>query len=157
MGQRHPIFDSSERARYVQLGEIVYMEAKQRDAIRYIASHPKHETELIWSRFVATWSGGTPHPITEFMHTQALWFRYVLLFNLCVAAGAVAGIAVLCRKRSSYLVPIAIFPIVLPWAYYLTLAYPRYRLPVDPAVVLLTAIALHSISGARKEALSLKG
>jgi len=157
MGQRHPIFDSSERARYVQLGEIVYMEAKQRDAIRYIASHPKHETELIWSRFVATWSGGTPHPIPEFMHTQALWFRYVLLFNLCVAVGAVAGIAVLCRKRSSYLVPIAIFPIVLPWAYYLTLAYPRYRLPVDPAVVLLTAIALHSISGARKEALSLKG
>jgi hypothetical protein len=153
MGQRHPIFDSAERARYVKLGEIDYMEEKQREAIRYMASHPKHEAELIWSRFVATWSGGTPHPIADFMHTQALWFRYVLLFNLCIALGAVAGIAVLYKKRSPYTFPIAMFPIVLPWAYYLTLAYPRYRLPVDPAVLLLTTLALAAIKNERKEQL----
>lgn len=151
MGQRHPIFDSAERARYVKLGEIDYMDEKQREAIRYMESHPKHEAELIWSRFVATWSGGSPHPINDFMHTQALWFRYVLLFNLFVAAGAVAGIAVLYRSRSRYLFPFAIFPIVLPWAYYLTLAYPRYRLPVDPAVLLLTAVALAALLNAREQ------
>ncbi|HSY58272.1 MAG TPA: glycosyltransferase family 39 protein [Terriglobales bacterium] len=149
MGQRHPIFDSSERARYIQLGEIDYMDEKQREAIRYMATHPKHEAELIWGRFVSTWSGGTPHPITDFMHTHALWFRYVLLFNLFVAVGAIAGIAELYRKRNPYLFPIAIIPILLPWAYYLTLAYPRYRLPADPAVLLLTAVALAALINAR--------
>jgi hypothetical protein len=156
MGQRHPIFDSGERARYAKLGEIDYMEEKQRQAIRYMTSHPKHEAELIWSRFVATWSGGTPHPITDFIHTQALWFRYVLLFNLFLTASTVAGIAVLYRNRSRYLFPIAIFPIVLPWAYYLTLAYPRYRLPADPAVMLLTALALAGLTNARKASFALK-
>jgi hypothetical protein len=35
--------------------------------------------------------------------------------------------------------------VVFPWAYYLTLVVPRYRLPADPAVMLLTAVALRAI------------
>jgi hypothetical protein len=69
----------------------------------------------------------------------------VLIFNLFVAAGTGAGIMVLWRRRSAYLFPIAVFPVIFPWAYYLTLVVPRYRLPVDPAVMLLTAVALQAI------------
>jgi len=35
-----------------------------------------------------------------------------------------------------------IFPIVYPLAAYLTLASARYRLPIDPVVLLLTAVAI---------------
>jgi hypothetical protein len=150
MGELHPIFDSAERARYVKLGEIDYMEVKKREAIEYMLSHPGREGDLIWSRFVATWSGGTPHPLTDFIHTPSLWFRGVLLFNLLMALGAVAGIVTLYNRRSEYTFPVAVAPIVLPWAYYLTLAYPRYRLPVDPAVMILTAVALAQTVRARK-------
>ena len=145
VGQLHPIFDSTERSRYVKLGEIEYMQEKQSAAIQYMLGHPQREIALIWSRIVATWSGGTPHPLTDFIRTPALWFRAVLLFNLLMALGGVAGIAVLYKYRNAYLFPVASFPIVLPWAYYLTLAYPRYRLPVDPAVLLLTVVALEEI------------
>ena len=140
--QLHPIFNTEERARYIQLGEVNYMQEKKREAIDYMLRHPAREAQLISSRFVATWSGGTANPVDDFIRIPGLWFRGVLLFNLLLAAGAVAGIAVLWRRRSAYLVPIAVFPIVFPWAYYFTLAYPRYRLPIDPAVMLLTATAL---------------
>ncbi len=150
MGQLHPIFDSAERARYIKLGEIDYMQQKQGEAIEYMLSHPQREAVLIWSRIVATWSGGTPHPVADFIHTPSLWFRGVLLFNLLIAAGAAAGLFTLYKRRSEYTFAVGVAPIVIPWAYYLTLAYPRYRLPVDPAVMILSAVALAQLVRARE-------
>jgi 4-amino-4-deoxy-L-arabinose transferase-like glycosyltransferase len=142
----HPIFNSAERMRYIRMGEIEYMKEKQREAIEFMLTHPARDVRQFASRFVATWSGGTPTPLGDFIHAPGLWSRGVLLFNLFVAMGAAAGIVVLWRQRNAYLFPIAVFPVIFPWAYYLTLVVPRYRLPVDPAVMLLTAVALQAIS-----------
>lgn len=142
----HPIFNSAERARYIRMGEIAYMREKQRDAIEFILTHPKRDVQQFVSRFIATWSGGTPTPLQDFIRVPGLWFRGVVLFNFFVAVGTAAGIAILWEQRSAYLFPIAVFPLVFPWAYYLTLVVPRYRLPVDPAVMLLTAVALVAMS-----------
>lgn len=141
----HPIFNSAERARYVRMGEIEYMREKQREAIEFILAHPARDVRQFASRFVGTWSGGTPTPLQDFVRTPGLWFRGVLLFNFFVAVGTAAGIVVLWKQRSAYLFPVAVFPVIFPWAYYLTLVVPRYRLPIDPAVMLLTAVALQAI------------
>jgi hypothetical protein len=66
----------------------------------------------------------------------------VLIFNLAAALGTLAGLIRLCRARSVYLIPVAGFPLILPWAYYLTLALPRYRHPIDPVLMLLTGAAI---------------
>jgi hypothetical protein len=68
----------------------------------------------------------------------------VLLFNLAAALGALYGIVVLIRRRSPTWFPAAVFPLIFPWAYYLSLVLPRYRLPIDPVVLLLTSVALES-------------
>jgi 4-amino-4-deoxy-L-arabinose transferase-like glycosyltransferase len=142
----HPIFNSAERARYIRMGEIEYMQEKQREAIEFILAHPARDVRQFASRFIATWSGGTPTPTQDFIQTPGLWFRGVLIFNLFVAVGAAAGIVILWKERSACLFPIAAFPMIFPWAYYLTLVVPRYRLPIDPAVMLLTAVTLVAIS-----------
>jgi 4-amino-4-deoxy-L-arabinose transferase-like glycosyltransferase len=144
LGEQHPIHDQAERDRYVQMGELAYMSEKRRNAVRYILTHPAHEAELVGGRFVMFWSGGSPHPIDDFIHNRSAWFRYVLLFNLCAALGALIGIVLLFRKHSLYAIPLAAGPIVFPFAYYLTLAFPRYKLPIDPTLMLLLAIALAS-------------
>ncbi len=141
----HPIFNSAERARYIRMGEIEYMREKQSEAIEFMLAHPGRDVRQFASRFIATWSGGTPTPLQDFVRTPGLWFRGVLLFNFFVAIGTAAGIVILWKQQSAYLFPIAVFPVIFPWAYYLTLVVPRYRLPVDPAVMLLTAIALQAI------------
>jgi hypothetical protein len=45
------------------------------------------------------------------------------------------------RKIGGYALPVAVFPVVFPFAFYLSQALFRYRYPIDPVVMLLTAIA----------------
>ena len=146
LGEHHPIHDTAERNRYVEVGEVAYMAEKLKNAVGYMAGHPGHEAELIGGRFVMLWAGGTAQPLDDFIHSHSTWFRYVLLFNLCVAFGALAGIVVLFRQSSIYAFPLAVGPVVFPFAYYLTLALPRYRHPIDPTLMLLTAIAITAAS-----------
>jgi hypothetical protein len=142
LGEGHPIHDSTERARYIELGEIAYEREKRSEAINYMVTHPRREVHLTWVRFKTFWSGGTPTPIADFLRSHSAWFRYVVLFNLLTAIGALGGIIVLALRCSAYVFPLAVFPLVFPWAYYLTIVEPRYRQPVDPVAMLLTAIML---------------
>ncbi len=145
LGTQHPIFNADERAQYTEMGEIAYMREKRQLALRFMLSHPRRETQLIWHRFLALWAGGTPYPVKDFLRARSLWFRFVLLFNLLAAIAAALGIVALFRKGYAYAFPVAVFPVVFPCAYYLTLALPRYRLPIDPIVMLLAAVALANL------------
>ncbi len=118
------------------------MREKRELAISYMLSHPARELHLSWLRFVAIWAGGALHPIDDFIGTPDPWFRYVLTFNIVVAFGTLAGAIFLFVQRSPYALPCAVFPAIFPWAYYLTLALPRYRLPIDPISMILTSVAI---------------
>jgi len=147
--ERHPIYDAAERAQYIQMGEVAYMHEKQTTAVYYMLSHPARETHLVTRRIISFWSGGTPTPLKDFLNVDSTWFRFVLLFNLLAASGALLGIITLIRRGSPFWFPAAIFPLVFPWAYYLSLVLPRYRLPIDPVILLLSAIALGSLFGGK--------
>jgi hypothetical protein len=144
-GRLHPISNSEEREKYVELGEIGYMSEKEDEAIRFMRSHPARELQLIKTRFVAIWAGGTPAPISAFLRARSKWFRWTLFFNIFLTLAGLAGIVVLYRRRSPYTFPAAVFPLIFPLAYYVTLAPPRYRHPMDPVLVLLSAISLQAI------------
>jgi 4-amino-4-deoxy-L-arabinose transferase-like glycosyltransferase len=147
LGGQHPIHDAAERAKYVDLGEIAYTEQKEQDAIRYMTGHPWREAHLIGSRVLSFWSGGTPHPVEDFFRADSLWFRFVLLFNVLIAVGALAGIIVAIRRRNAFWFLLATFPAIFPWAYYLTVVLPRYSLPIDPVAMVLTALAIDGLPG----------
>lgn len=142
LGEHHPINDGAERTRYTELGEVAYMAEKSREAVRYIVTHPGHEARLIAGRFVMLWAGGSLHPLHDLFGRNTAWERFVLLFNLCVAGGALAALVLLFGERSIYALPLAAGPVVFPLAYYMTLALPRYRHPIDPALLLLLAMAI---------------
>ncbi|HXN27477.1 MAG TPA: glycosyltransferase family 39 protein [Candidatus Acidoferrales bacterium] len=145
-GDLHPIYNASERDKYIAMGEIAYMRQKKQQAIAYIFSHPAREASLITYRAISIWSGGTPYPLQDFLGTPGLRFRAILAFNLVAALGTLCGIIILFRERRPCAVPVAAFPLVYPWAYYLTLALPRYRLPIDPIVLLLLAISIQRVA-----------
>lgn len=145
LGTQHPIHDSAERAKYVEMGEIAYMKEKERNALGYIATHPAREGYLIWRRFLEFWSGGTPAPIDDLLRSRSAWFDFVLLFNLLIALGAAVGTVVMIRRQSAYWFPLAVSLVVFPWAYYLTVVMPRYSLPVEPAAMLLGSAAIWGV------------
>ena len=80
-GALHPIDNSADRERYVQLGEVEYMEEKKREALRFMLADPWREAGLIANRFVVFWSGGSQHPLDDFWKSHSLQFRGLLLFN----------------------------------------------------------------------------
>lgn len=149
LGEQHPIHDSAERRRYVEMGELAYMAEKRDGAVHYILSFPRHEFDLIAGRMVMFWSGGSLHPMDDFLQNHSAWFRYVLLFNLAAGIGTLCGIVILFWQRSIYAFPLAGGPVIFPFAYYLTLALPRYRHPIDPTLMLLTAVTLVGLAGRR--------
>ena len=150
LGGQHPIHDQAERNHYIETGEVAYMREKERNAIDYIATHPAHEAQLIAGRFVSIWTAGTPTPVSDFLRTRSAWFRYVLLFNIVVALGTLAGLVILFTRGSPFALPISVYPVVFPWAYYLTLALPRYRHPIEPVLLLLTAVAIQEALATRQ-------
>jgi 4-amino-4-deoxy-L-arabinose transferase-like glycosyltransferase len=153
-GRQHPISNQAERQKYVEMGEIAYMREKERAAIDYIAGHPAAEARLIGERFIAIWTGGSANPVRDLLTFGNARLYWVVLFNFFAAAGALGGIVWLWRRHSPYTFPLAAFPLVFPLVYYLALAPPRYRHPIDPALLLLSAIALGRLANYRNKPLS---
>ena len=145
LGEGHPIRDTAEREKYVEMGEIAYMREKRGLAVAYMLTHPGREAQLIGWRFLAFWTGGTPHPLRFLGEDHTLWSIYVFAFNVLMALAAAAGILALVRGGNPYALPAGLLPVLYPLAYYLTLALPRYRLPIDPLVLLLAAVAVLSV------------
>lgn len=67
--------------------------------------------------------------------------------NLLASVGALAGIVVMFwdRRMRIYAFPVAVYPIVFPIVFYMSQALLRYRYPIDPVILLLTAVAADAL------------
>jgi hypothetical protein len=59
--------------------------------------------------------------------------------------GLLLGLARLVVAKSSFLIPVAVFPLIFPIIYYITHTSMRYRHPCDPVLALLLAIAVFGV------------
>src|SRR5215469_14429253 len=119
------------------MGETPFMDEEMRKAKKFIFSHPRVEAILFYERFIAFW-GGIPNPIDKFMATDSWLVRSLILCAIFSGIGALVGIAILIWKRSAYAFPLAVYPIIFPFLYYITHTSLRYRHPIDPEILLLT-------------------
>ncbi len=136
--------ERAEIRSYIRMGETAFMQDKWRKATAFIRTHPKLEMILYGRRFVATWTG-LEKPIEGFRDAESPLVRLVLSTNTLAAIGGLCGIVVLCLRRDPYAFPLAAGPIVYPVIYYVTHASLRYRHPIDPVMLLLTAIAVAAV------------
>ena len=141
------ISKEGELLRYFRIGETAFMDEEKRKALEFIRAHPKIAVELTAKRFVAFWTG-LADPVQNFLSTDSWLIRVLLVCNTLAGVGALLGIALLVRRRSPYTIPAAAYPVVFPWLYYVTHPNLRYRHPIDPVVLLLTAIAAAAVWGA---------
>jgi hypothetical protein len=134
-----------ELVRYFHMGEMSFMDEEQRKALAFVRAYPAVERRLIADRFVAFWIG-LNDPWQAFLSANSLLVRVLLLCSTASALGGLLGIAALLWTRSPYTVPLAAYPLVFPWLYYLTHSNLRYRHPIDPVVLLLVAMAIGSLT-----------
>jgi hypothetical protein len=138
----HPISNQAERDHYVEVGEMEYMREKQALALDYIPKHPAHVLRLSAERFTAFWSGGSANLVHDFSQARSLRFFFVIPFNVIVSLAAFAGFILLWKARNPHVIPLAAFPLVFPLVFYVALAHARYKHPIDPALLLLSAFAM---------------
>jgi len=139
-----PITKERETVRYFRMGETPFMDEEMRKAMKFILSHPRKEVILFGDRFIAFWAG-VPNPVDAFLSADSLLLRSLILCAVLSGVGALFGIATLLLRRSPYALPLAVFPVIFPFLYYVTHTSLRYRHPIDPVVLLLAAIAVHAL------------
>jgi hypothetical protein len=139
-----PITKERETVRYFRMGEIPFMDEEKRKAMAFMVSHPRMELMLFGDRFVAFWAG-IANPADTFRATDSLLIRSLILCAVLSGIGALCGLLVLARRRSIYAFPLAAFPVVFPFLYYVTHTSLRYRHPLDPVTLLLTAVAVEAL------------
>jgi hypothetical protein len=122
------------------MGEIPFMEEEKRKALAFMRAYPQVEVRLIGERFVAFWTG-LVDPWQRFLSADSQ-IRLLLLCSTVSALGGLLGIATLLGRRSPYAFPLAAYPLVFPWLYYVTHSNLRYRHPIDPVVLLLAAVVV---------------
>ena len=137
-----------ELQRYLRMGETAFMDEEKRKAVEFIRAHPGIFVELTGERFVTFWTG-LPAPVQAFLSTDSQLVRVLLVCNTLTAVGGLVGIAVLIVRRSAHAFPLAVYPVVFPWLYYITHSNLRYRHPIDPVVLLLGAVAVSRLFGVK--------
>jgi 4-amino-4-deoxy-L-arabinose transferase-like glycosyltransferase len=140
------ITQDREILRYLHMGETAFMEEEKRKAVAFIVSHPRTEAWLVAQRFVDFWTG-TATPLATFRQADSLWLRMILLCNDAAPLCALLGIVVLLASKNTYAFPLAAITVVYPLLYYVTHTSLRYRHPIDPVVLLLSAIGVRGLWG----------
>ncbi len=140
-GFLHPNDYEPEREKYISMGEIAYMDMKQHEAFQFMRAHPADELRFFWRRFVDNWVGAWD-PIQDFWRGLPLYYKYLLTSNIFVSIFGFLGILALSREKNRLTFPIAMFPLVFPIVYYITHSSIRYRHPIDPALIVLAALAV---------------
>ena len=129
-----------EVRQYTQLGETAFMQDKWRKATLFIRTHPTLELKLQLARVIATWLG-TQRPVNDFLTADSWLPRVIFVVNAILLLGTFAGSIVLYRRRNPYAFPVVAAPVIFPIVYYITHTSLRYRHPLDPILLLLTAVS----------------
>lgn len=143
-GGRRSITRTEEARHYAQLGEPAYMHEKWELADNFIAAHPALEAQLTERRFLDFWLG-THTPIKNFRETDSWLIRLILAASLLTGIAAAAAVVLSFWHNRSGALAAGMFPVVFPCLYYVTHADLRYRHPIDPVVMLLSAAALTAL------------
>jgi 4-amino-4-deoxy-L-arabinose transferase-like glycosyltransferase len=130
--------------RFYRVGESAFMQEEMRKALHFVAANPGIELRLTWDRVVAFWLG-TPAPFSDFLSADSLLLRAVFVCGFLLLLGTVAGLTLLFLTASQFIFPLASFVLFFPLIYYLAHASLRFRHPLDPILVLLSAIPFTAI------------
>jgi 4-amino-4-deoxy-L-arabinose transferase-like glycosyltransferase len=135
----HPSDNPAEAEKYKQMGEIAYMAEKQREALRFMRTHPAWTLNLIFHRFVYTWLTVSDTPIDSWLDGP-LYIKGLLVLSWSIALLSLLGVLFAYRSRLPEAAPFGLVLLTFPLVYYVTHSSTlRYRFPMDPIMVLLAA------------------
>jgi len=129
----HPGNNPEAMRRFQQLGELGFMAEKQLEVRQFIREHPGRFLWFTAERAVYFWIA--PPQATIVNGYDLMISRHTNFF--IAAAFAFAGLWLTIRNRVRGGFLLACFLLIYPLPYYLVNPFPRYKHPIEPAMLLL--------------------
>jgi 4-amino-4-deoxy-L-arabinose transferase-like glycosyltransferase len=129
----HPGNDRESMRKFQELGEIRFMEEKQREVQEFIREHPGTFLRFSLERAGYFWIG--PPQLNIIAGYDLRIGRHVAF--LLPAVFAFAGLWLTIRERKTGAFLFACFLLIYPIPYYLVQPFPRYKHPIEPEMILL--------------------
>jgi len=134
----HPNDSREEAEKYKRMGEIAYMEEKEREAVTFMRTHPADTLNFMFRRFINNWLGITDSP-ADAWSASPLRLKAFIVMNLLLSVFTLLGALFTRRTRPVEAFPYLMVLLVFPLIFYLTHSSLRYRFPMDPIMMVLAA------------------
>jgi 4-amino-4-deoxy-L-arabinose transferase-like glycosyltransferase len=138
---RHPAADPGEKQELQRLGEVRYMQEKQRQAIAFITSHPRLFIRSCFDRFADTWTGLWDSRVDQWVKALRVRAAYEW-FSGAFSLLALAGLLFARRAAGPGAMPLVLAVLIFPATYYLTHSAMHYRHPIDPVLNIFAVYAV---------------
>ena len=142
-GWLHPDEDQTEMGAMARLGELAYMDAKQKEALAWIRSHPADFLRNSFDRVCDTWIA-FDEPMWQIMLLPG-WLIGLNMMSVLFAVLTFSGALLAARRHNPFAVPLAIVILAFPLVYYVTHSSMRYRQPIEPEMTVLSSYALAAL------------
>lgn len=134
----HPNDDREEAEKYKSMGEIAYMQEKEREAFVFMRTHPADTLNFMFRRFINNWLAITDNP-AEAWSASPWYLKAFVVLNLLLSVFTLLGALFLNRPKPVEAFPYLMVLLVFPLIFYLTHSSLRYRFPMDPVMMVLAA------------------
>jgi 4-amino-4-deoxy-L-arabinose transferase-like glycosyltransferase len=128
---KHPSQNVLELRKYKEMGEIAYVHSKLEMTLQFVRDNPGRFAYLTFAHCVYYWAG-PPHAEKYAGVAEAKMF-----LSLSVAVFAFWGLLIALRQRRPGAELFVFLLVFFPSIYYITFPVPRYRHPVEPAMLIL--------------------
>jgi len=132
----HPTQDVYSMRQYQAMGELAYIAMRKREALDYIRSDYSRFAVLCGKRFVYFWAG--PPKATQ------VWWLSEIKNSLYLTSSVLMfwGLARALRQRRPGAGLLFWLILLYPAVYYFVFPAPRYRVPIEPEMAILTVFLL---------------
>jgi 4-amino-4-deoxy-L-arabinose transferase-like glycosyltransferase len=130
----NPAANLSEFNRYVALGEVGYVTSNGNEAKRLIRKYPAWFFKLTRRRVDAFWNG--PTDVTSMFEFNDAHLAFKKFFYAFVSFAGLGGILVALLRRERFAALFAGIILLYPMIYYITFPNVRYRLPLEPILLM---------------------
>jgi hypothetical protein len=134
----HPFIQLKEREKVRQIGELAYVQARQKEALSWIRDHPARFSQLTMLRFFYWW----------FPRMHRLWQT---IAEALISVLAIAGLLCLFKNKHPLFWMFLAVPVFYQAVYLVIEVGPRYRVPIEPILLFLACYLCLDLWGTMRE------
>lgn len=143
----HPSINAAQRDAYAHLGEMAYMQVKRDQVLDVVSSHPRWFVWRCWRRFVYIWTGYWNRDPINWEKPWQIWLASLTTVLMLL------GLRQALRRTPQVALAFCLVLAVYPLVFYVTHPAARYRLVIDPEILILAALGVVFLASRIRSAL----